>query len=487
VQSQAGQVSGKYYRTRSLSQNLQQIFHPNRQSHSRSINNLSAVEGANYSNRVNNDGKKLINEEKLTIPHSLPQSPRIQIEPADPFFIPNQMQYSRSLNFTSSLHQTNSMLPTFKYPVKATETVTMKLKGFNLGDYRRNKFVRSTSMEVPKTLKSLNNRPSWEEREIFRENCNSRMQIDEVVKENSELLRKYCEPKIQESSSLSLWQSTFKAKLASLFKNKKKYTILEPISSGKEEAYRYNSAQSLPALASRTKTSKHKKNQKNSNLSKQITSVHGKLKTLSVNPPQMIGGSIDNLLMINRINEKDKAIGTYDTYHGRPLMSRASRLKALYKYRKPSESDDATTLSFDYDSGDVSDTSSLAQSSSELEEVLSSFSDVTTKSSNRAFKLRSSASLNSMLPQKLKYGSVHINKIESPIIKKTLSKSNIKHKTSSSRAANENSIKNKDYSKNAAFNNQMIKNYFTAGPGSSNEFPLVSHQALNHLHFLTLS
>lgn len=460
-----GQLSGKYYRTRSLSQNLQQIFHPNRQSHSRSINNLSAV-GSNLSTMrpqadYNNSRTKLNDsiDEKLDVPQSLPQSPRILIEMANnPFFIPNnfhnlnnqtQMHHSKSLNFPPSSMQQSHPLQTsalqssppiytnaFNYSNNNNnnynninnKTNESKLRGYNLGEYRRNKYMRSTSMEVPKFAKPLQKRPSWEERRNSQENYpfnptrneNRQYQINEVVKENSELLRKYSDSKVPvfnshpESSPLTLWQSTFKAKLASLFKNKKKYTIMEP-SSGKEtsgnETYttmnRCNSAQSLPALIS--STNHHKRALKNrkdrsKNKVKKISFERcgdGKLKKLNLNPPLIVGGSYDNLLLINRMSKNKKiAMGTYDTYHGRPLVSQASRLKALCKYRKPSESDDATTLSFEYDSGDLSDTSSLARSSSDVEEISSS-SDFTTKSSSNAYQLRSSASVNSMPAIKL--------------------------------------------------------------------------------------
>lgn len=441
----SGQVSGKYYRTRSLSQNLQQIFHPNRQSHSRSINNLSVVGNATRPQLDLSGAIRKSYDEKLPVPKSLPHSPRIQIETDDQFIIPNNydrkyesygINHSKSLNFTPTQQQGSTADNNFKYPSISSRFSTMrsnelgspvKLKGYSLGEYRRNQYTRSLSMEVPKLMKPLQKRPSWEERRGSNSSNNqdsphsdSQYQINEVVKENVELLRKYSDPKIhayihpQESSSLSLWQSTFKAKLASLFRNKKKYTIMEPMS-GKEtsgnETYtmnRCNSAQSLPALVSSSiqpkKNGKHgKKKNKNKKINVEKYGCDGKLKKLSLNPPQMIGGSYDNLLLINRMNKQKNAMGPYDTYHGRPLLSHSMRLKALCKYRKPSESDDATTLSFDYDSGDMSDSSSLAHSSDEIdEEVSSSYSDFTNKSSTHAYQLHSSASVNSMPPLKHK-------------------------------------------------------------------------------------
>lgn len=380
----------------------------------------------------------------------------------------------------------------------------MKLKGYNLGEYRRRNYARSVSVEAPKSLKPFHKRQSWEERQPHN------YQIDEVVKENSELLRKYSDPKVHHdsSSSLSLWQSTFKAKLASLFRNKKKYTIMEPTSSGKEtnsehynEISRAYSAQSLPALVNSQKQhkSRSKGNKKERKHEKKLN-VDGKLKTLSLNPPQMIGGSFDNLLMINRLNKSKRAVGTYDTYHGRPLMSHASRLKALYKYRKPSESDDATTLSYEYDSGDLSDSSSLAQSSSDADEMSSSYSDVTNKSSNRAYQLRMSNSVHSMPSMKLKRElSKRSTSTQSPVCSlDTPQFSNIPSNSStfysrdsitmtgpphfypiaSSRQKPLNFINSTAAAADAIntnYNNsQMIKNYFTSGPGSSNEFPLVS-------------
>lgn len=585
--SSSGQVSGKYYRTRSLSQNLQQIFHPNRQSHSRSINNLSAV-GSNNNNMINkaqiglNIQRNSI-EEKSYVPQSLPQSPRIQIEPADPYYFiqnsDNQLHHSKSLNFSPySMQHSNS---TSSYPVYASSSsyaiptlksnvTSTKLKSYKLGETRRNHYTRSTSMEVPKLIHPLKKRPSWEERRSSNYNqellSNDRYQINEVVKENSELLRKYSDPKIQgfnQESSLSLWQSTFKAKLASLFKNKKKYTIMEP-SSGKETSINENynninrcdSAQSLPALVSQKKPKHSKKERSKNKLKKKPLEKYdgeGNLKALSLNPPQMIGGSFDNLLLINRLNKKRGAVGTYDTYHGRPLISHSSRLKSLYKYRKPSESDDATTLSFEYDSGDISDSSSLAQSSSDVGEISSSYSDLTTKSSNHAYLLRSSASVNSMPAIKVKHHDINANKRSKAVrssnssynyqpktkfpinfdafnnnvstsssgtrishtlhntAASTIPRSNIPYQIPSSLYRNDYysmtlPMMHQQYNSytasikpnllasfatsspphvsniNNTYNAQMIKNFFTNGPGSSDEFPLVSY-----ISFLDLS
>lgn len=500
-------MSGKYYRTRSLSQNLQQIFQPNRQSHSRSTNNLSADAPARPTTL---EIKKSATAQQLNIPNSLPQSPRIHIESADSSFymIPSHystVPHSKSLNFSSS----TQVYPTFNYPIQqAPPPSAMKLKGYNLGEHRRHNYARSFSVEAPKSIKPFQKRPSWEERRQQQLHNYDRYQIDEAVKENSELLRKYSDPKVHDPcSSLSLWQSTFKAKLASLFRNKKKYTIMEPLSSGKETGSdhycgisRAYSAQSLPALVNSQKHVNRPKGSKKDRKHEKKLKVDGKLKTLSLNPPQMIGGSFDNLLMINRLNKKKKAVGTYDTYHGRPLMSHASRLKALYKYRKPSESDDATTLSYEYDSGDLSDSSSLAHSSSENEEGSSSFSDVTNKSSNRAYRLRMSTSVHSMPSMKLKRElSKRSTSTQSPACSlDTPQFSNIPSNSSTfysrdsmTMAGNQHYYPIASFSSqkplnfinnstavaataNTNFNAQMIKNFFTSGPGSSNEFPLVS-------------
>lgn len=511
--SSKGQLSGKYYRTRSLSQNLQQIFHPNRQSHSRSINNLSAVGGRPQTLDI----KKSSTAQQLNIPHqSLPQSPRILIESADMpspstyFMIPSQsMHHSKSLNFSSSSH----VFPTFNYPINRYEPLyipsapSMKHKGYNLGDYRRTNYMRSASMEAQKTTKPFLKRRSWEQN-------SDRYQINEVIRENSELLRKYSDPKVHDtssSSSLSLWQSTFKAKLASLFRNKKKYTIMEPTTATHRDEHYNNipraySAQSLPALFKPPTTTSSKKNsnkKKTSKLSQNKKYADGKLKTLNLNPPQMIGGSYDNLLLINKLNKKKNG-SSYDTYHGRPLISQTNRLKALYKYRKPSESDDATTLSYEYDSGDMSDSSSMEHSSqSDADEVSSSFSDMTNKSSNRAYRLRMSASARSMPAMKLqRENSKKSNSTYSPSLSlDTPQFSNIPsnsstfhgrndysmmmmqgHKPSASynNASNNNNVNVNIISTATTtnFNAQMIKNFFT-GPGSSNEFPLVSLPCLS--------
>lgn len=505
AQPSAAKLSGKYYRTRSLSQNLQQIFHPNRQSHSRSINNLSNV-----------GGKK-----NLIVPSSLPQSPRIMVESV-PFF-PSLNIPQPTLNFAPP---TTPIFPLFNFNQKVNEPPT-KQKVFNLGEFRKSQYTRSSSMEVPKVPRKLQKRPSWDER---KKPLEQRFQINDVVKENVELLRKYSDPKIQfnyhhdaATSSLSMLQNAFKAKLASLFKNKKKYTIAEPSSSSGKETnenfalHRCESCQSLPMLFNKKK---QKKKEKKSLRQMKKSSIDrcradtGNLNLLNLNPPQMIGGSFDNLLLINRLNKKRTMMGTYDTYHGRPLMSHASRLKALYKYRKPSESDDATTLSFDYDSGDMSDTSSLARSSSDVEEDSSSFSDLTTKSSGRGYNIRSSTSISSMplikLSRKSRQSKTAVQSpnrsLETPQfptnfraapqqLPKPLPYS-LTHQMSAPALYNplmqSSSFVQPQFAKpnyfpslsmpaaNNVSQNQMIKAFFTSGPASSNEFPLVSFPTHKH-------
>lgn len=521
----SGQLSGKYYRTRSLSQNLQQIFHPNRQSHSRSINNLS-----------NEGGVKVASRSVLNVPQSLPQSPRILVDTStSPFF---QIPHSQSLNFSLQSHATTPVFPMFNFvqPLIVSEPPS-KLRGYMRGDHRKNQYTRSASTEVPQLPKPLIKRSSWEEQPV---------ELNDVVKENVELLRKYSDPKIQYSqrpeggaSSLSVLQTAFKAKLASLFKNKKKYTIAEPPTFDKEgqDAYpihRCDSCQSLPTMTGNKKTLKPRNGKREKKTTKRVkkTSLDqfradGKLKTLSLNPPQMIGGSFDNLLLLNRMNHKRTVMGTYDTYHGRPLLSQASRLKALYKYRKPSESDDTATLSFEYDSGEMSDTSSLARSSSDVEEDSSSFSDLTTKSSSRGYKLRSFTSVRSMPHvkklRKLRKSATTAHSLnrsmEAPNFPVTFKSNDFSHDNSLAQQSNIPShsksiqyhlshqmsaptLNNRsDYSMmqpqpsygqvakpnyysslsvpptNVGFNqnpNQMIKAYFTSGPASSNDFPLVS-------------
>jgi hypothetical protein len=382
----------------------------------------------------------------------------------------------------------------FAQPLKVGEPPA-KLKGYKLGEFRKNQYMRSTSMETPQLPRPLLKRPSWDERQKPQE---ARFQLNDVVRENVELLRKYSDPKVQfesASSSLSMLQSAFKAKLASLFRNKKKYTIAEPSSSGKENVH-CDSSQSLPMLFTKKKRRNSKKERKKK---KSLMGDAGKLNALNLNPPQMIGGSFDNLLLLNRMNKP--RTGTYDTYHGRPLMSHASRLKALYKYRKPSESDD-TTLSFDYDSGEMSDTSSLARSSSDIEEDSSSFSDLTTKSSNRGFKIRSSTSVHSMPMIKIarkspdtpqfpltfkpmdvqRSASVQYSNI--PLLPKPIPY-NLTHQLSApalyspyapslSQQFKPNYFPTLSMPASNVSQNQMIKAFFTAGPASSNDFPLVS-------------
>lgn len=536
-QPKSGQLSGKYYRTRSLSQNLQQIFHPHRQSHSRSINNLSNV-GAVGAVGAGKSSSKIV----LKVPQSLPQSPRILVDSStSPFFPILQIP---SLNFLPPTQATNTIYPMFNFTqpttvLRISEPTTSKLKGFKLGEFRKNQYTRTLSNEEPMPPKLLEKRFSWEE---GRKLPIDRYQINDVVRENTELLRKYSDPKVQPisypesgASSLTLLQTKFKTKLASLFKNKKKYTIAEPPSNQKEnfEAYdihRCESCHSLPTLSENRKNVKQKNDKKERKSLRQMKKsslgrcqAEGKLKSLNLNPPQMFGGSFDNLLLLHRMNQKRRMMGTYDTYHGRPLISQSARLKSLMKYRKPSESDDATTLSYDYDSGDMSDNSSIERSSSGVDEDSSSFSDLTTKSSSYGYKIRSSASIHSM-PQmkqsrnKLKksptltmhspnrslesqftsLGNRVAQHSNSPVNPKSIPY-HLTHQMSAP-ALNSRSdsftmpmmqqqpsfgqfTKPNYYSSLSMPStgvhvnqnpNQMIKAFFTSGPASSNEFPLVS-------------
>lgn len=510
--TKSGQLSGKYYRTRSLSQNLQQIFHPHRQSHSRSINNLSIIGGP----------VKIPTSSTLKVPQSLPQSPRILVDSAtSPFFPTLQIP---SLNFSPPAQVANQMQPMFHFNQPSMRvSESSKVKGFILGEYRKSKRGRGTSIDTPKLPKPLLKRLSWEETKSPYTR-NERFQLNDAVKENKELLRKYSDPKLQiqirEPGSL---QKAFKAKLASLFRNKKKYTIAEPSPVVKEGTENFNlhrcdSCQSLPTLfAKRNAKQKENKKDKEKKSSRKMKKMSMercrsdlKLKSLNLNPPYMIGGSIDNLLLINRMNQTRTMMGTYDTYHGRPLISHASRMRTLYKYRKPSESDDATTLSFEYDSGDMSDNSSLEQSSSDIEQDSSSYSDLTTQSSSYAYRIRSSNSVHSMPHMRIS------NKMKKPIkkalspnrsleapqfsFKPKINPSNVSappksfpyHLTHQMSAPTLPIMMQQQQAFGGPFSrpiyypsfsvpatltpnpNQMIKAYFTNGPASSNEFPLVS-------------
>lgn len=454
-----------------------------------------------------------------------------------PFFPSLQIPYNPTLNFSSPTQAPNPVCPTFNFfpPKTKTNEPTKKLKGYSFGERRKGKYERSASADVPQLPKPLLKRPSWEERRTPTRAFDDRFQINDVVKENVELLRKYSEPKLQfsfhdtgQTSSLSHLQHAFKAKLASLFKNKKKYTIAEPEPSGLQSypIHRCDSCQSLPTLMTGNKK-KPKNDKKEKKTLKQMkkssfgrSRADGKLNSLSLNPPQMIGGSFDNLLLLNRMNKKRTMMGTYDTYHGRPLISQSSRVKALYKYRKPSESDDTATLSFEYDSGDVSDNSSLERSSSDIEEDSSSFSDLTTKSSNRGYTMRSSSSVHSMplikVPRKIIKSATAV---QSPNFSMDATQFPINFKSTDNRipqlsniSANPKSIpyhlphqmsaptlcnrndnttvmmpQQSSSGQLAKTNypslsmppsnaqvNQNIKAFFTSGPASSNDFPLVS-------------
>lgn len=424
-----------------------------------------------------------------------------------PFFPSLQIP---SLNFSPPSQAPNHTQPMFQFsPPNFKFNEPSKFKGFNLGDHRRNKFAKRSSIDIPVPKLQLEKRPSWEQRKSTRKD---RFQLNDVVRENKELLRKYSDPKIQlqirEPGSL---QKAFKAKLASLFRNKKKYTIAEPTIDKKPGAFafhRCDSCQSLPAVV-KGKQRKDAKGRPKKKTSFERCRPGEKLNSLTLDPPHMIGGSFDNLLLLHRMNQKRRMMGTYDTYHGRPLISQKSRMKSLYKYRKPSESDDATTLSFDYDSGDISDNSSLERSSSAEEQDSSSYSDLT--NSNYGYKIRSSHSVHSM---PLKKFSKNVKKsstaVQSPnqsmeapqfsfkITNQVPSKSLPYHLTHqmSVPILNSNSMPPTmpqqpsfgQFSRPSYFPslsmpaqstfghtpNQAIKAYFTSGPASSNEIPLVS-------------
>lgn len=451
-----GQLSGKYYRTRSLSQNLQQIFHPNRQSHSRSINNLSMV------------GSLKIGQTRQSqlLPQSLPQSPRILVEQdcqtVEPFY---SIAGGQPLSCFSFQPPSQQIFPKISFsqtvvnqPMPTINASSGKVKGNKILEKRNSHyFMRSQSVDAAKA--QLQKLPGIAIRKTSHDNSRETYHVYEAVQENVQLLRKFSEPAKMEGTSTSLWQSTFKpslkAKLAALFHNKKKYSLAEQNSNfrsryeGNSESFHLNqdfsSCQSLPALVDRKlNKSKHenvteirekKKTRKKLKKKTSLEKPSAKLKALNLNPP-MIGGSYDNLFM-NRTKLK---MNTYDTYHGRP-MTQYHRLKlSLFnKNRMLSESDEygtrsedgTTTLSYEQDnimvsddSGEMSDTSSLIQSSTSADELSSSFSDITTKSSksHRRFKLRTSTSLRSM-PQSLKrspttqQSSVHDN----PLVKSSLS------------------------------------------------------------------
>lgn len=403
--SKGAQIAGKYYRTRSLSQNLQQIFNPNRQSISRSINNLSAVGGSS--------GSDTKSPSKSSSQKSLPQSPLVDNNSTSPFFPPIKIEprtkISPSVTLSPPASNIQVRFPMFHFPqtlpLRPSEPV--KLKGFILGERRKNKYSRSISVELPKMSPTLEKCLILERRRNTQDN--SRFQLNDVVRENDELLRKYTDTaqSTQHDEQLS-WQSNFKAKFASLFKNKKKYTIAEPDDGQVDDnvMHRCPSCNSLPSLMSSKRekikngTRKSLRQMKRSNqLESTSKGRYGKLKPLNLMSPHMIGGSFDNLLLVNRKKNNREAMGTYDTYHGGRSIGHVNRIKALYKYpRKPSESDDATTttLSFDYDSGDVSDASSLEGTTGDEDGELSSFSDLTTQSSSRGYKMRSSMSFPSM-------------------------------------------------------------------------------------------
>lgn len=458
-----GQLSGKYYRTRSLSQNLQQIFHPNRQSHSRSINNLSMVGSLKFSQ---------MRQSPQVLPQSLPQSPRVLVEQdcqtVEPFYSMAGDSFNvkplSCFNFTPpsqlifpkiSFSQTVA-----KQPMPIINATSGKVKGNKILEKRNSHyFMRSQSVDAARA--QLQKLPGIAFRKTSHDNSKETYHVNEAVEENVQLLKKFSEPVRMESTSL--WQSTFKpslkAKLAALFKNKKKYSLAEPNSNfksryeGNVESFHLNrdftSCQSLPALVDRkTNKSMHKnvmevreKKKTRKKLKKKVSleKPSAKLRALNLNPP-MIGGSCDNLFM----NRKKLNNNMYETYHGRP-MTQYQRLKvSMFKKRMLSESDEYGTRSEDGtttlnnfenenilvsdDSGEMSDTSSLIQSSTSDNELSSSFSDITTKSSksHRRFKLRTSTSLRSM-PQTFNTNLKHFATTQqtsvrdSPLVKSSLS------------------------------------------------------------------
>lgn len=434
-----------------------------------------------------------------------------------PFFPSLQIP---SLNYSPPSQAPNqSTQPMFQFSQPSFKlNESSKVKGFSLADHRRSKFKKRPSIDIPSPQPMLEKRTSWEQKKNTRK---ERFQLNDVVKENKELLRKYSDPKIQlqirEPGSL---QKAFKAKLASLFRNKKKYTIAEPSDDKKTGAFsfhRCDSCQSLPAEVLKGKQKKDSRGRPKKKTSLERCQLDTKLNPLRLDPPHMIGGSFDNLLLLHRMNQKRRMMGTYDTYHGRPLISHKSRIKSLYKYRIPSESDDATTLSFDYDSGDLSDNSSLERSSSDAEQDSSSYSDLTNGYSG--YKIRSSHSVRSMPLKKfsknVKKSSTAVQSpnqsLEAPQFSFKMtnqapsipSKSLPYHLTHQISAPVLNShpmsmpqqpsfgqLSRPNYYPSlsmpaqstfgAPTPNQAIKAYFTSGPASSNEFPLVSSsQKLN--------
>lgn len=464
ISTSKGQLSGKYYRTRSLSQNLQQIFHPNRQSHSRSINNLSMVGSLKIGQT---------RQSQHVLPQSLPQSPRILVEQdcqtIEPFYSIAGGTNVKPLSCFNFQPPSQQIFPKISFsqtvvnqPMPTINASSGKVKGNKILEKRNSHyFMRSQSVDAAKA--QLQKLPGIAIRKTSHDNSRETYHVYEAVQENVQLLRKFSEPARTEGTSTSLWQSTFKPslkeKLAALFKNKKKYSLAEPNSNfrsryeGNSESFHLNqdfsSCQSLPALVDRKfnkskqenvmEIREKKKTRKKLKKKTSFEKPSAKLKALNLNPP-MIGGSCDNLFM----NRNKLKMNTYETYHGRP-MTQHQRLKlSLFnKNRMLSESDEygtrsedgTTTLCYEQDnimvsddSGEMSDTSSLIQSSTSADELSSSFSDITTKSSksHRRFKLRTSTSLRSM-PQSFNTNSKRSpttpqsSVYDNPLVKSSLS------------------------------------------------------------------
>jgi hypothetical protein len=278
------------------------------------------------------------------------------------------------------------------------------------------------------------------------------IKLTDTLKEFEELSEKTkmsAEPVKEKSHPFTLKFKPKFDKLTTIFKSNKMYAVDEQNSGSDDTSGRviltkyksfnpeFNTSLSLPSLVSKKSPRSdlesplaHKKHyetdvqQKKRPLRRKLRKKSnerqqaGRLNALKLNPPHMIGGSFDNLYLLNKLSKNNHLVDSFTTYHGRQQSHRKLK-ESLYKYRKPSEcssfpSDDAAEIDYDYldiedDTGNISDISSLVSSSNDEEVSSSSSFAFSRQKQQRPNTLRISASLSSV-PQTLLNNNDHQKK-----------------------------------------------------------------------------
>lgn len=282
---------------------------------------------------------------------------------------------------------------------------------------------------------------------VERQSKNDSIQLKDTLKEFEELAEKTKAMKVSDSKEESphnkfkfLFKPKFN-KLTSIFKTTKMYSVDEQNSnSGSDGAAskcvpmkytKYDTdfctSQSLPSLVLK-KLVKSDGFSETPSMSKDINTMENfadkkrkkkhklktrrqfvdwsehRLKRLSLDPPKMIGGSFDNLYMLNKLskNYNNNLPDSYVTYHGKQQSHKKIK-QSLYKYRRPSEnsdfpSDDTGEMQFVEeitDPGNISDESSLFSTSNDDGSSSSAFA-IRHHYNKRPHSLSISASLNSV-------------------------------------------------------------------------------------------